>query len=221
MRILVLEDDAELRQATAAALSALALAVDEATTLREAHEHLLVNDYDLAILDRLLPDGDAVDLLADLRRSGLRIPVIFLTGLGDVGRRVEGLDAGADDYLVKPFAMAELLARVRTQLRRTGEGSRPVLELGDVVLDPARMSVTRAGRPLTLTPKEFSMLGYLIRNAGRVISRTELLEHCWDEFADPSSNVVDVRIRLLRAKLGEPGVVHTVRGGGYLAEVRP
>jgi len=219
MRILVLEDDAELRHATVAALGGLALAVDQATSLDEAREHLLVNDYDLAVLDRVLPDGDAVDMLADLRRAGLRVPVIFLTGMGEVGQRVEGLDAGADDYLVKPFAMAELLARVRTQLRRTGEAPQPILELGDVVLDPARMSVTRAGRPLTLTPKEFSILGYLIRNTGRAISRTELLEHCWDEFADPSSNVVDVRIRLLRSKLGDPGIIHTVRGGGYLAEV--
>ncbi len=145
MRILVLEDDAELRRATVTALSGLAMAVDQATTLGEAHERLLVNDYDLAVLDRLLPDGDAVHLLAELRQSGLHIPVLFLTGLGDIGQRVEGLDAGADDYLVKPFAMAELLARVRTLLRRTGEDRQPLLELGDVVLDPARMSVTRSG----------------------------------------------------------------------------
>jgi len=219
MRILVLEDDCELRQATAAALGGLAMAVDQAATLGEAHEHLLVNDYDLAVLDRLLPDGDSVLMLAGLRKTGLHTPVIFLTGLGDVGQRIEGLDAGADDYLVKPFAMAELLARVRTLLRRTGGDRQPLLELGDIVLDPARVTVTRAGRSLTLTPKEFSMLGYLIRHAGRVVSRTELLEHCWDEFADPSSNVIDVRIRLLRSKLGDPGIIRTVRGGGYLAEV--
>jgi DNA-binding response OmpR family regulator len=219
MRILVLDDDSVLRQSVTEALSRLALAVDEASTLSEAHERLLMNEYDLAILDRRLSDGDAVVMLGALRQAGLQTSVIFLTGLGEVDQRVEGLDVGADDYLVKPFAMAELLARVRTLLRRTGGARQPVLELGDVCLDPARMTVTRAGRPLTLTPKEFSVLGYLIRQAGRVVSRTELLEHCWDEFADPSSNVIDVRIRLLRGKLGEPSIIHTVRGGGYLAEL--
>jgi DNA-binding response OmpR family regulator len=219
MRILVLDDDSVLRQAVTQALSRLALAVDEASTLSDAHERLLVNDYDLAILDRRLPDGDAVVMLGALRKAGLQTSVIFLTGLGEVDQRVEGLDVGADDYLVKPFAMDELLARVRVLLRRTGGARQPLLELGDVSLDPARMTVTRAGEPLTLTPKEFSVLGYLIRQAGRVVSRTELLEHCWDEFADPSSNVIDVRIRLLRSKLGEPPIIHTVRGGGYLAEL--
>jgi DNA-binding response OmpR family regulator len=219
MRILVLDDDSLLRRSVADALSRLALAVDEAATLREAHERLLMNEYDLAVLDRRLPDGDAVVMLGDLRKAGLQTSVIFLTGLGEVGQRVEGLDVGADDYLVKPFAMEELLARVRTLLRRTGGDRQPLLELGDVSLDPARMCVTRAGLPLTLTPKEFSVLAYLIRQAGRVVSRTELLEHCWDEFADPSSNVIDVRIRLLRGKLGDPPIIHTVRGGGYLAEL--
>ena len=221
VRVLLLEDDDELRASVAAVLRSAGTAVDEAGLLRDADERLHVHAYDVAVLDRRLPDGDAAVLLSRLRAQGLATPVLFLTALADVGDRVDGLDAGGDDYLVKPFAMAELLARVRSLARRAGRTDAPVLRLADLEVDRARVTVTRGGRALTLTPKEFSLLAHLVRNAGRVVSRTELLEHCWDEFADPSSNVVDVRIRLLRAKLGDPALVHTVRGAGYVAAVRP
>jgi two-component system copper resistance phosphate regulon response regulator CusR len=149
------------------------------------------------------------------------VPVLFLTCRNDVSDRVEGLEAGGDDYLGKPFAMAELVARVRSLARRTAAVQAPVLTLGDLVVDQARASVSRDGRAVTLTPKEYSLLEYLVRHAGQVVSRQDLLEHCWDEFAEPASNVVEARIGRLRSKLGSPPLVHTVRGTGYLAATEP
>ncbi len=220
VRVLLLEDDALLREAVAAVLRPRGVAVDEVGLVSEADERLSTNEYDVAVLDRMLPDGDAADLVATLRLGGLTTPVIFLTAMADITDRVAGLDAGGDDYLVKPFAMAELLARIRSLSRRGPATTTAALSLADLLIDEARTEVTRGGQLLTLTPKEYGMLAYLVRHAGRVVSRGELLEHCWDEHADPSSNVIDVRMRLVRAKLGDPPLLHTVRGAGYIAELR-
>ncbi len=218
MRLLLLEDDSELRAQAARALRAQAYAVDEASTLAAADELAFVNDYDAVVFDRRVPDGDAVELVRALRSRGDTVPVLLLTALGEVGDRVAGLDAGADDYLTKPFAMPELLARIRALGRRAGGTDQPLLVLGDLLIDPASVTARRGDRDLTLTQKEFAILAYLVRHAGQVVSRSELLEHCWDVFADPASNVIDVRIRLLREKLGEPALIRTVRGVGYAAE---
>nr|WP_198949868.1 response regulator transcription factor [Kineosporia sp. A_224] len=217
MRVLVLEDDEDLRTSVVEVLRGRGMAVDEATCLGEADEKLRITDYDACVLDRMLPDGDAAAMMRDLRRDGVVAPVLFLSGLDDLSERVAGLDAGADDYLVKPFAMDELLARVRALARRREAVDQPVLRLADLAVDVASMAVTRAGRPVTLTPKEYAILVCLVRSAGQVVTRGTLIEHCWDEFADPVSNVVDVRVRMLRTKLGDPPLVHTVRGAGYMA----
>lgn len=221
VRVLLLEDDHELRSSVAKVLRRQSYAVDEAATIADADERLAVNSYDVAVLDRGLPDGDAADMLAEARARGCVVPVLFLSARADIHDRVRGLDSGGDDYLVKPFVMEELLARLRSLARRHPGTTEGRLVLGDIEIDLARVQATRGGRPIPLTPKEFGLLAYLVRHAGRVVSRTELLEHCWDEFADPSSNVVDVRIRLLRGKLGEPPVIRTVRGAGFVAEVTP
>ena len=192
-------------------------AVDGVTTLAEAWERLAVNQYDTLVLDRSVPDGDALDVVRQIRADGATAPVLLLTALGTVGDRVDGLSAGADDYLVKPFAAEELVARVHALMRRRTPWVEPTLTLGDLVVEPGTMSATRAGRDLGLTAKEFAVLRYLVTERGRIVSRSELIEHCWDERVEPLSNVVDVKVAGLRRKLGEPALVHTVRGAGYLA----
>jgi DNA-binding response OmpR family regulator len=217
VRVLLLEDDDALRSSIASVLRSRGDAVDEATTLAEADERLYITDYDVAVLDRTVPGGDSAALARRARADGVTTPILFLTALDGIEQRVAGLDAGGDDYLAKPFAMAELLARLRSLGRRSASVQAPVLTLADLVVDPAQLTAQRGGRALTLTAKELAILVYLLRNSGRVVSRTDLIEHCWDEYADPRSNVVDVRMRLLRQKLGEPALVHTVRGAGYVA----
>lgn len=221
MRVLLLDDDTGLRAAVAGPLRRLGMSVDEAGDLASADERLCTTGYDVAVLDRSLPDGDAAVMLRRLRKEGLTVPVIFLTCHDAVADRIAGLEAGGDDHLGKPFAMAELVARIRSLARRTAAVAPPVLTLADLEIDQARAAVRRGGRPVTLTPKEYSLLEHLVRNAGRVVCRQELLEHCWDEFEDPSSNVVEARIGRMRAKLGAPPLVHTVRGAGYLAAPEP
>jgi len=221
MRVLLVEDDGDLRGAVASRLRRLGMSVDEAGDLAAADERLCVTRYDVAVLDRGLPDGDAAGLLRRLRAASVSVPVIFLTCRDDVGDRVAGLEAGGDDYLCKPFAMPELVARIRSLARRTAVVAPPVLTLGDLEIDQARAVARRGGRPITLTPKEYSLLEHLVRHAGQVVSRQDLLEHCWDEFEDPASNVVEARIGRMRAKLGSPPLVHTVRGTGYLAALEP
>jgi DNA-binding response OmpR family regulator len=218
MRILLLEDDADLRRSVARFLRRDAYSVDEVRTLAQADERLALNEYDVLVLDRTVPGGDSLGLLSTYRAGGGSAPCLFLTARDAIADRVEGLVAGADDYLVKPFAMEELLARVHVLSRRVTTAAHPVLRVDDVEIDPGRHQATRDGADLALTAKEFAILRYLAANAGRVVSRTELVEHCWDEFADPMSNVVDVKVRQLRRKLGEPAVVHTVRGAGYRVE---
>ncbi|MGL5853109.1 MAG: response regulator transcription factor [Phycicoccus sp.] len=221
VRVLLVEDDRAVVGPVVDTLSVRGLSVDVAGTLVRADELVWVNDYDVVVLDRGLPDGDSMPLLAAMRARGDDTAVLVLTARGELSDRVAGLDHGADDYLAKPFAMPELLARVRALGRRASTSAAPVRRLADLELDPATMRVTRGGRDLTLTAKEFGILEHLLRHAGRVVTRAELVEHCWDEFADPASNVVDVRIRLLRNKIGEPQLIRTVRGTGYVAGVEP
>jgi DNA-binding response OmpR family regulator len=215
MRVLVLEDDPELGPAVASGLRDAGFAVDLATDLADADLRLAVNAYDCWVADRSLPDGDSLGLLASRRARGSTLPVLVLTAMGELDDRVAGFDQGADDYLVKPFAMAELVVRVRALCRR-GVAARPALVVhGDLQLDVPRHRVTRDGVLLSLTAKEMAVLEVLLERPGDVVSRTELIERCWDELNEPSSNVVDVLVGQLRKRLGPPDVIETVRGVGY------
>ena len=221
MRVFVLEDDDDVRTALVRFVTAAGYAVDAVGSWADAHEHLTINDYDALVLDRTVPGGDSIDLLAERRAAGDRTPALFLTARDSISDRVQGLGIGADDYLVKPFAMEELVARVHVLTRRSAVAAEPVLTLGDLHVDPATLSATRGGVDLGLTVKEFSILRYLVLNSGRIVTRSELIEHCWNEYLEPMSNVVDVKIAQLRKKLGVPPLVHTVRGAGYVAGEEP
>ena len=215
MRILVVEDDRELGPAITAALRAVGFAVDYAACGAEADLKVSVNSYDCVIADRGLPDGDALALIRTWRRAGRSVPVLVLTALGAVHERVAGFEHGVDDYLVKPFALAELVARVRALGRRDQPPRLPELTVADLTLDVPRHRVRRAGVLLTFTAKEFAVLEALMVRAGEAVTRSELIEHCWDEMSDPGSNVVDVVIRHLRRKLGPPDLIESLRGVGY------
>ncbi|MFJ6749469.1 response regulator transcription factor [Streptomyces sp. NPDC091266] len=213
--MLLVEDDDDLRFGVAAALRAAGLAVDEAKDLPQADEALFVTAYDCAVFDRMLPSGDAAGYVEQRRRSGLAVPVLFLTARDALADRVEGFASGGDDYLVKPFAVPELIARVRSLCRRASVIRPPVHRVADIEIDTARRHVHRAGVLLTLTRREFSVLEVLATHADQAVSRAELIERCWDEMAAPQSNVLEVLIAQLRRKLGDPPPIHTVRGVGY------
>ncbi|MFF7636565.1 winged helix-turn-helix domain-containing protein [Kitasatospora sp. NPDC008050] len=215
MRVLVLEDDPRLGPEIADGLRRAGFAVDLAADLAEADLKLSLTDYHCLVADRALPDGDALGLVAERRAAGWLRPVLLLTAMDSVADRVAGFEHGADDYLVKPFAAAELAARVRNLCRRPEPARLPQLRLGDLELDLPRRRVSRAGVLLTLTAKEFSVLELLMLQAGTVVTRTRLIESCWDELNEPMSNVVDVLIRQLRRRLGPPDPIQTVRGVGY------
>ncbi|MDH6135277.1 DNA-binding response OmpR family regulator [Kitasatospora sp. MAA4] len=215
MRVLVLEDDPELGPVIAEGLRQAGFAVDLAADLAEADLKLDVNGYDCLVADRALPDGDALTLVAARRRAGWTRPVLVLTALDAVADRVAGFEHGADDYLVKPFAAAELAARVRNLCRRPEPARLPQLRIGDLELDLPRRRVTRGGVLFSLTAKEFAVLEVLMLQAGEVVTRSRLIESCWDERCEPMSNVVDVLIRQLRRRLGSPDLIETVRGVGY------
>ncbi|GAA3906462.1 response regulator transcription factor [Actinoplanes auranticolor] len=220
MRLLVVEDEEDLAEGLRVGLARTGYAVDVALDAAEAYDRLTVNEYDLMLLDVNLPDGDGFTLCRSLRNGEVDTPgetdlrVLMLTARGGLDDRVRGLDEGADDYLVKPFALAELLARVRALLRRDTAGTSSVLTVGDVVLDVARHVATLRGERLTLTPKEFGVLEYLMTRPGHVVSSEELLEHVWDANADPFTQTVRVTVGTLRRKLGE-GSIETVVGRGY------
>jgi DNA-binding response OmpR family regulator len=214
VRVLVVEDDENLRVAITGALRAAGFAVDAVGDLPAADEALAVNSYDCAVFDRMLPAGDSLSYVRARRPS---VPVLFLTARDAVADRIAGLQFG-DDYLVKPFAVAELEARVRSLCRRVPAGRAPVLRCGDLEVDGGRHEVRRAGVLLTLTTKEFAVLEYLVAKRGAPAGRTELIEQCWDRMADPASNVLDVVITQLRRKLRHPPMIHTVRGVGYRIE---
>jgi two-component system OmpR family response regulator len=221
MRLLVVEDDAKLLRALDRGLKREGYAVDLASTGDDALEQAAACDYDAIVLDVMLPGCDGLTVCETLRRRDCWAPVLMLTARTEVGDRIGGLDAGADDYLVKPFDFGELLARLRALIRR-GPSERPaVVDVGDLSLDPATRTVTRGGRRIELTAREFAVLEFLVRRAGQVVSRTELLEHVWDENYDGSPNVVDVYVGYLRRKLdgeGDDRVIRTVRGAGFLVE---
>jgi DNA-binding response OmpR family regulator len=223
VRLLVVEDEPDLANAVARGLRRDGHAVDTAFTAGEADFKLRTAGYDLVCLDWSLPDGSGIALCRDLVSGDLRTldgerpRILMLTARDGVEDRVTGLDSGADDYLVKPFAFSELSARVRALLRRD-DHTGPVIEVGPLRLDPARFEATREGRALELTAKEFSLLHYFMAHAGQVLSQEHLLEHVWDEMADPMTNVVRVTVSNLRKKLGEPPLISTVPGRGYRLE---
>lgn len=220
MRLLVVEDEPDLANAIARGLRREGHAVDVALTSGDAELRLRSAAYDLVCLDWNLPDGSGLALCRDLVSGDLptlearRPMILMLTARDEIEDRVEGLDSGADDYLVKPFAFRELSARIRSLLRRDDDVS-PVIEVDELKLDPARFEVFRSGRPLELTAKEFALLHYFMAHAGEVLSQEHLLEHVWDEMADPLTNVVRVTISNLRKKLGQPQLIETVPGRGY------
>jgi DNA-binding response OmpR family regulator len=215
MRVLVAEDVEDLATAIAAGLRREGMAVDVVLDGAAALDHLAVTPYDVVVLDRDLPGvhGDEVCRKLAAERSGIR--VLMLTAASTVRDRVEGLGLGADDYLPKPFDFAELVARVRAIGRRPAASLPPVLEHGELVLDPGRRVAVRAGRRLVLSTKEFALLEYLLAAGGRVVSAEELLDRVWDEAADPFTTAVKQAMHRLRVKLGEPPVIRTVREGGY------
>ncbi len=214
----MVDDDDGLREGVVVALRATGFGADAAASVPEARRCLAEHSYDCLVLDRILPGGDGLALLAE-RESGVPAPpTLVLTARDAVRDRVEGFERGADDYLVKPFAMAELLARVRTLCRRRQSIAAPVLRAADLELDTARREVRRGGVLLSTTAKEFAVLELLLSRAGEAVPRRELVEHCWDELTAPMSNAVDVVISQLRRKLGDPPLIATVRGVGYRLE---
>ncbi|RJQ82369.1 DNA-binding response regulator [Pseudonocardiaceae bacterium YIM PH 21723] len=215
MRILVVEDEQPLADAIARGLRREGMAVDVAYNGDQGHEKSSVTRYDVIVLDRDLPGLPGDELCRKVMSSGALTRVIMLTASGAVSDRVEGLALGADDYLTKPFAFAELVARVRALGRRATPVAPPVLEAQDVVVDPARHLVTRGGKPIELTRKEFGVLEVLLAAGGAVVSSEDLLERVWDEHTDPFTTTVRVTVMTLRKKLGEPTLIETVVGAGY------
>jgi DNA-binding response OmpR family regulator len=215
MRVLVVEDFEILARTIGTGLRREGMAVDVVLDGTDALEHLAVTPYDVVVLDRDLPGvpGDEVCRRIVAGHSASR--VLMLTAASSVGQRVDGLSLGADDYLPKPFDFAELVARIRALGRRPTAALPPILAHGDLTLDPGRRAATRAGRRLNLSPKEFALLECLLAAGGRPVSAEELLERVWDEAADPFTTAVKTTMRRLRAKLGEPPVIHTVREAGY------
>jgi two-component system OmpR family response regulator len=223
MRILVIEDDSEMRQFLVKGLVEAGHVVDPAADGKEGLLLALDRDYDVLIVDRMLPGLDGLSLIQTLRSSGNRVPAVILSALGEVSDRVEGLRRGGDDYLVKPFAFSELLARLEAVIRRgAAEKVKTRLEVGDLEMDLLTRTVQRAGQTIELQPKEFQLLECLMMHSGQVVTRTMLLERVWDYHFDPQTNVIDVHISRLRRKIDRgfhPPLLHTVRGAGYVIRV--
>jgi len=220
VRILVVEDERRIADFLSRGLQGAGYAVDIAPTGANAVDCIHSADYDLVVLDLMLPDMDGMQVLERIRNRKLGPPVLILSARGALDDRVKGLEQGADDYLVKPFAFVELLARVRALLRR-GQPAPEKLQVTDLVLDCIRRKVTRAGETIDLAPKEFGILEYMMRNKGRPLSRTMIVEHVWDMDYDGLTNIVDVYIRHLRSKIDDrfaTKLIQTVRGIGYMIE---
>jgi two-component system OmpR family response regulator len=219
MKILVIEDDPTTAEYVAKGLMESGYTVDRAADGKSGLFHAADGGYDLLVVDRMLPGMDGLAVIRALRASGVHTPALFLTALGGIDDRVSGLEAGGDDYLVKPFAFAELLARVRALLRRPAAAhSEPVLRVADLAMDTVKRTVTRAGRLIALQPREFRLLEHLMRHEGEVVTRTMLLEQVWDFHFDPQTNVVETHISRLRGKIDKPfdrPLIHTVRSAGY------
>ncbi len=219
MRILVVEDDRKVGQFIRKGLEEEGYAVDLATDGDTAVSMGLDRLHDAIVLDVMLPGKPGLQVVRELRRAKVTTPVLLLTARDAVEDKVQGLDAGADDYLTKPFAFAELLARLRALLRRGTESRLPQLQLADLVLEPATRAVRRGGESIALTNREFALLEYLMRNQGRVLTRTMIAERVWDYSFDSATNVIDVYVNYLRKKIDagrEPKLLHTVRGVGYV-----
>jgi len=218
MRILLVEDDAVIASSLAKGLREQAYAVDVATDGDAAVYQAAVNPYDAVVLDVMLPKRDGFAVCREIRRRGLTTPVLMLTARDAVRDRIEGLDTGADDYLTKPFEFGELLARLRALLRRGPVLAPVMLRVADLELDTHAQRATRAGRDVPLTTREYALLEFLARNAGRVVGRAEISDHVWDDNYDPLSNLIESYINRLRKKLDAPGLpplIHTRRGAGY------
>jgi heavy metal response regulator len=219
MKILVVEDEERVAHFIQKGLKEEGHAVDISHDGEDGGFLAEVNDYDLILLDVMLPKKNGITVCREIRDRGVTTPVLMLTARDSVEDRVRGLDAGADDYLVKPFAFEELLARVRALLRRQSDSKTPTLQLADLELDPITRMVTRGGKPIRLTTKEYALLEYLLRNPNKVLSRTLIGEHVWDMNFDPESNVIDVYISHLRNKIDKGHdipLLHTMRGQGYI-----
>jgi len=220
MRLLLIEDDPETRSFVARGLAESGHTVEEAAEGKEGLFLALEGRYDVMIVDRMLPGVDGLSIVESARSAGRRAPILVLSALGEVDDRVEGLRRGGDDYLVKPFAFSELLARLEALARRGDtEKTETRLRVGDLEMDLLTRAVERGGRPIALQPKEFKLLEYLMRNAGHVVTRTMLLEKVWGYHFDPQTNVIDVHVSRLRGKIDkgfDQPLLHTVRGAGYV-----
>lgn len=222
MRLLIIEDDPEAASYLTKAFREAGHMADHAADGLDGYAMASEGEYDVLVVDRMLPKLDGLSLIRSLREQKVMTPVLILSALGQVDDRVKGLRAGGDDYLPKPYAFSELLARVEVLARRgsaTGGGEPTEYRVGDLALDRLSHRVTRSGREIALQPREFRLLEYLMRHAGQVVTRTMLLEHVWDYHFDPQTNVIDVHVSRLRAKIDkgfERPLIHTVRGAGYM-----
>ena len=218
MRVLLIEDDRKAAKLVARGLQEEGFVVDVAASGEEGEEHATLNEYDVIVLDWLLPTKDGIAVCRALRARDVSTPILMLTARDSVADRVDGLGSGADDYLTKPFGFAELVARIRALLRRSRLVRAAVLRVADLTLEPATRRVTRGGTSITLTSKEYAILEVLMRSAGEIVSRTRLVEHVWDEASEVIDNVVDVHVSHLRKKIERSegvSLIHTVRGFGY------
>lgn len=222
MRILLVDDEKEIREQLGRVLAEQRYIVDTAGDGEEALDRIFDQSYDLIVLDIMLPKRDGLTLLKDMRRAEIQTPVLMLTARGEIDDRIRGLDQGADDYLGKPFSVAELLARVRALLRRASEHAVPVLKARDIQLNTISREVTSSSGAISLTPKEFSILEFLLYNKNRAVSRFSLAEHVWGEDFDPftMSNYIDVHVKNLRRKIGDLDgtLIRTIRGVGYIIQ---
>jgi len=224
MKILIIEDELRLAKLLKQGLEEQGFAVDLAHDGAEGHFQAEQYPYDAVLLDLMLPEVDGLTILKALRERGNDVPILIVTARGEVEDRIRGLNLGADDYLAKPFDLEELIARLRALIRRSRGQASPLITIGDLVIDTNARTVIRAGKGITLSAREYDVLAYLALSAGRVVSRTELIEHIYETDYDWDSNVIDVYISYLRNKIDKgfaPPLIHTVRGAGYLMKAEP